>query len=143
MSRSDANPTTLLESAAWGLVPVCTPQCGYEDEPGFVNVPLDDVDGAVRILEELQQAPEERLLALRAANDHRLATHYTWERLTRQVADAIESGASPALAPAPVGRRLGLKLVALRSHYSPLRWRNLKMMRRRRRAARKAAAARS
>lgn len=143
VGRSDANPTTLLEAASWGLVPVCTPQSGYEDEPGFVNVPLDDVEAAARVLRELQACPPERLEALRAENDARLAAHFTWDRFTRQIVEAIESEARPALGHAAATRRLKLRLIALTSPRSPLRWRNIKDARRRRRAWRKRRAAAS
>jgi glycosyltransferase involved in cell wall biosynthesis len=137
---SVANPTTILESAAWGLIPVCTPQSGYEGEPGMVNVPLGDVNAAARIVRELQECPDARLEALRAANDRRLAEHYSWDRFCRQVVEAVESEASSPLAPAPRGRRLALAWTALTGELSPLKrrhWRGvLKASRKRRKVAR-------
>jgi glycosyltransferase involved in cell wall biosynthesis len=137
---SDANPTTLLESASWGLIPVCTPQSGYDAEPGFVNVPLGDVERAARVVEELQRCPPERLEALRAENERRLATRYTWERFCRQVVEAVESDVSPALDPEPRARRLRLWWSAMTGQQSPLRRRHrrnvLRANRKRRKASR-------
>lgn len=133
---SDANPTTLLETAAWGLVPVCTPQSGYEGEPGFVNVPLGDVEGAARVVEELQRCPDERLVALRAANDRRLDEHYNWERFCAQAVAAVESDASPALGPEPRAVRLRHRWLALTGELSPFKrrhWRGVMKANRRRR----------
>jgi glycosyltransferase involved in cell wall biosynthesis len=127
---SDANPTTLLEAASWGLIPVCTPQSGYDDEPGFVNVPLGDLEGAARVVASLQQWPPERLERLRAENERRLATHYTWERFCRQIAEAVESDASPPLDPAPRRRRLRLWWCAMSGELSPLRRINRRRVRR-------------
>ena len=143
---SDANPTTLLEAAAWGLVPVCTPQSGYDrSEPGFVNVPLNDVEGAARVVDELQRCPEERLLGLRDANDRRLDAHYTWDRFCLQVIEAIESEDSPALDPVPRSRRLRLYWAALTGVFSPLRRYNrrkiIRANRKRRETARSTAGA--
>jgi glycosyltransferase involved in cell wall biosynthesis len=121
VGRSDPNPTTILESMAWGLVPVCTRQSGYEGEPGIVNVPLDDVDGAVRVLRELQGAPAERLEALRAANDERLGTHYNWDRFAAQVVEAIESPVSHAGTPAPISDQARNWWAAATSHGSAWR----------------------
>ena len=115
VGSSDANPTTVLEAMAWGLIPVCTPQSGYEGEEGIVNVPLDDVDEAAAVLDGLQQAPEPYLLALRDANDMALDRRYTWDRFAGRVIDAIESSASPDLAAARPGARFELALQAFRS----------------------------
>ena len=43
----DDNPTTILESMAWGLIPAVTMQSGYENRAGIVNVPLNDALAAV------------------------------------------------------------------------------------------------
>jgi glycosyltransferase involved in cell wall biosynthesis len=141
---SDPNPTTLLEGAAWGLVPVCTPQSGYDDsEPGFVKLPLNDVDGAAKVIRELQEAPEERLVALRDQNDRRLAAHYNWDRFCQQVIAAIESDSSPAIAAIPTSKRLHLAWAALTGTFSPLRRLNrrkiIRANRKRRQEARAAA----
>jgi glycosyltransferase involved in cell wall biosynthesis len=121
VGSADANPTTILEAMAWGLVPVCTPQSGYEDVAGIVNVPLGDVDGAVAVLRDLQRAPDEDLERLRTTNDVALEAHYTWDRFAAQVTDAIESRASPALGPVTRGRRARLFLAALTGPVSPAR----------------------
>src|SRR3990172_12895740 len=68
VGSSDSNPATILEAAAWGLVPVCTRESGYAGYDGIPNVPLDGMEGAVEILRELQQLSEERLEEMRAAN---------------------------------------------------------------------------
>lgn len=121
VGNSDANPTTILEAMAWGLVPVCTPQSGYEDVPGIVNVPLDDVAGAVEVLRGLQSAPAESLERLRAINDRELEHRYTWDRLAAQVEAAIESESTPPeLRMGPV-ERAGILLASLGYAHSPLR----------------------
>ncbi len=78
--RSDANPTTILEALAWGLVPVCTPQSGYQNEKWLVNIPLDDLPIASALLHELNHAPESELSAAISAGRAELSTHYTWDR---------------------------------------------------------------
>jgi glycosyltransferase involved in cell wall biosynthesis len=121
VGSSDANPTTILEAMAWGLIPVCTPQSGYDARAGIVNVPLGNADAAVSVLRRLQGAPEGELDALRAANDAELQKHFTWDRLTQQVVDAIESTASPPLGERVGTSRSGALLTALVSPISPLR----------------------
>ena len=126
VGSSDSNPTTILEAAAWGLVPVCTRESGYAGYRGIVNVPLDDPAGAVEVLRGLQQAPEDELEEMRAQNDRLLDEHFTWDRFATQVVEAIESDASPALGYEPLARRLKLRFAALRSPYSVLRRPNLR-----------------
>jgi glycosyltransferase involved in cell wall biosynthesis len=121
VGRVDANPATILEALAWGLVPVCTPQSGYEGEPWLVNVPLDDADRAAAILDDLQHAPVSRLAALRDAGDDALARRFTWDRVAEQLCAAIESSESPALGPEPLVAALALRVAAARAPHSVLR----------------------
>lgn len=119
----DANPATILEAMAWGLVPVCTPQSGYEtrDELGVINVPLNNVSAAVTVLKRLQFMPLSRLKALSIHNRFRLDSHYHWARVTAEVVKALEEKKRPAL---DTRGRLGLRLRALVSPFSFLhpRW---------------------
>ena len=126
VGSSDSNPTTILEAAAWGLVPVCTRESGYAGYGGIVNVPIGDAPGAVRVLRRLQQLPSGELARMRDENDRLLDTHFTWDRFSEQVVGAIESDASPSLLPEPSSRRLSLRLAAARSPYSSLRLPNLR-----------------
>ena len=118
VSRSDANPTTILESMAWGLIPVCTPQSGYSGYEGIPNVPLGDPAAAVGVLRRLQQVPAEELERLRRVNWKMLDAHFNWDRFASQVAGAIESTASPPCGHEPLGRKIRLRWAALQSPYS-------------------------
>ncbi len=73
---------------AWGLIPVCTPQSGYDDEAGVVNVPLDDLPGALAVLQRLQSSDDAGQRAMKVANNARLEAHFTWGRFAEQVAAA-------------------------------------------------------
>lgn len=88
--RSDANPTTLLEGASVGLVPLCTPQSGYDDSPWIINFPLDDIDGAAKILNELNNLEEKELAILQTKAQFALDQHYTWDRFAEQLINTIE-----------------------------------------------------
>lgn len=109
----DPNPTTILESMAWGLIPVCTPQSGYEDAPGIVNLPLDDVAGAQTVFDRLQKMDESSLLQIQAQGQAALTNHFNWDRFYAEVRDAIESDASPRLSPATLAQRLKFKFFDL------------------------------
>ena len=105
----DANPTTILEAMAWGLIPVCTRQSGYEDSAGIVNVPLNDVDGAQAVFARLQASSDEELHALQAQGQARIDEHYRWDRFYAQVRAAIDGTESPAIRPATWKERLQIK----------------------------------
>lgn len=139
VGTADANPTTILEAMAWGLLPVCTAQSGYVREPGVINVPLDDVAGVIATLERWQRAPGEALVAAQQSNLMRLEEHYNWERFCRQVEDAFTCELQPTL-PIGAGRRAALAAAALGSPYGPFRPPGLRAavgtLRRRLRAAR-------
>ena len=120
VGRADANPTTILEAMAWGVLPVCTPQSGYAGISSIINVPLDDPEGAAAVLTRLNTLPEQRLLAMQAENWRLLDQHYNWGRFADQVIEAIESRASPPLGPESLSRRLAFAFYGQLSPFGPL-----------------------
>jgi hypothetical protein len=121
VGSADANPATILEAMAWGLLPVCSPQSGYEGKPGIVNVPLDDVEGALKVLRGLQAAPDAVLRKRVAANDAALKAHYHWDRFAKDVEQALKRKSRRPLRPAGFRETLSL---AWHRHTGPNRpWR--------------------
>jgi glycosyltransferase involved in cell wall biosynthesis len=102
VGRADANPTTVLEAMAWGLVPVCTPESGYEGYPGVTNIPLGDAHAAVVVLDSLQAMSDTEVQTLRQANRRRVETEYTWDRFAEVVEDAILEPGTPIPLPRSV-----------------------------------------
>lgn len=121
LGRADANPATIVEAMAWGLIPVCTKESGYTGVPGIVNVPLDDLSGAVRLVRDLQAMPEARLFGMQRYNWERLDHHFNWDRFTAAVIHAIESCESPECSPRDPGVRWALRRAAALSPYAPWR----------------------
>ena len=91
VSRADANPTTILEAMAWGLIPVCTPQSGYIGYPGIINIPLDNLQAVTKRLCMLQEMSEATLLRIQQENWNLIEQYFTWDRFAQQVIDAIEA----------------------------------------------------
>jgi glycosyltransferase involved in cell wall biosynthesis len=128
VGRADANPTTILEVMAWGLIPVCTPQSGYEAIKGIVNIPLDAPDAACQILLSLQNIEDETLRSWQELNWQSLDSHYNWDRFAGQILTAIESEVSPQMAPR---KPLDAMLLSFYRLISPnSRWRLSKLKRR-------------
>ena len=120
VGTADANPTTILEAMAWGLLPVCTPQSGYAGIPSVTNLPLHDPEEAAAVLTRLNTMPGERLLAMQAENWRLLDHHYNWDRFADQVIAAIESSASPAIGPESRSRRIAFAFYGQLSPFGPL-----------------------
>jgi hypothetical protein len=95
--KSDANPTTILEAMAWGLIPICTPQSGYEETPGMINIPLGKSNIALDILNRVNQTETKRLKEMQAYNWQSLDTYFNWNRFSDVVLQAIESNESPRI----------------------------------------------
>ena len=108
VGSADANPTTILEAMAWGLIPVCSVQSGYEGFSGIRNIPIDNIDDAVKIINELQYVSEEQLNKWQQENLVELDSHFNWDRFCEQVLNEIESKDSPKLTETTLKHRLFL-----------------------------------
>ena len=58
VGSADANPTTILEAMAWGLIPVCSIQSGYKGFSSIPNISIDCIDDALLTIKHLQSIPE-------------------------------------------------------------------------------------
>ncbi len=97
---SDANPTVVLEAMAWGFPVACTPQSGYYNIPEVLPLSITDMTHNLAMLDLLQEADESELTARADAARALIATHYTWERFTTNLVEAlnqvmIEKGLEP------------------------------------------------
>jgi len=117
VGNADANPTTILEAMAWGLIPICTPTSGYEGIASIPNVPVDDAAAAAAIVRRLLSADESELTSMQSENWRLLDEHYTWDRFASQVVDAIESTKSPPLGRQSFKRRLEFAYYDITSPY--------------------------
>ncbi len=88
-SVADANPTTILESMAWGFPVVCTPQSGYYKTDYRFNIHPEDFNESVNTLNKLQLMPEDKLIAISKKARKVVETKYTWERFTSTVVDHL------------------------------------------------------
>jgi len=90
VSTSDANPTTLLESMAWGMITACTKESGYWKDPLFTEIHLNNLKSTMANLTSLLTAPEETLLKRAAAGRKAIETKYTWDRFCNIVWDELK-----------------------------------------------------
>lgn len=90
VSNSDANPTTLLEVMAWGIITACTKESGYWKDPLFTELYLDDLGATIKALRDLLETPG-HLLRQRAAKGRvAIETKYTWDRFCQTIWNELE-----------------------------------------------------
>ena len=115
VGSADANPTTILEAMAWGLIPVCSVQSGYEGFSSIRNISIDCIDDAVETIKHLQLVPEEQLKKWQQENLNVLDKHFNWERFCAQVLNEIENEDNLHLVETDFKYRLFLLLAEYRS----------------------------
>ena len=84
-AKADPNPTTILESMAWGFPVVCTPQSGYYGTDYRKNIYLDDIAKSVNVLNELQYADERKLMLMSDKARETVVSDYNWDKFTSTV----------------------------------------------------------
>jgi glycosyltransferase involved in cell wall biosynthesis len=89
-SRVDPNPTTILESMAWGFPVICTPQSGYYETSYRSNIFIDNYDRSVAVLQRLQYANGAELLRMASEARAVVETQYSWDRFTSSIVSRLE-----------------------------------------------------
>lgn len=84
-SLADPNPTTILESMAWGFPVVCTPQSGYYETEYIRNIYRNDFNKSVEIIKSLQVLNEAELFKWSKLARQVVENDYNWGRFTRKI----------------------------------------------------------
>ena len=90
LARGDANPTTLLETASWGLIPLCNKESGYWGGEPFVELRKDDMLFNLTQLDVLQAMPEYKLNELSTCIRRQVAANHTWQQFNETVWSEVE-----------------------------------------------------
>jgi glycosyltransferase involved in cell wall biosynthesis len=94
-SAADPNPTTILESMAWGFPVVCTPQSGYYETSYRKNIDRTDMDRSVDVLRQLQYAEEGELLRMADEARQVVEQDYTWDLFVDRICTKLGLGDLP------------------------------------------------
>ena len=100
-------------------IPVCSVQSGYEGFSGIRNIPIDNIDDAVKTINELQSVSEEQLKMWQQDNQDSLDNHFNWERFCSQVLNEIENKDNPDLTETNFKHRMFLLFAEF---FSPYFW---------------------
>lgn len=90
-SLVDPNPTTILESMAWGLPVLCTPQSGYYETEFRLNIYSDDLARSEAALRRLQHESETNLLHMSKTARRVVEENYSWADFTGRVVREMEA----------------------------------------------------
>jgi len=91
MSNRDANPTTILESSAMGLIALCPRGSGYEEDGGVFNISGLNIHEAIDYINYLNDAESTLLEQKRKDMTNLLDQYYCWPRFVDQVIREVES----------------------------------------------------
>ena len=80
MGNADANPTTILEAAAMGLISVAPVGSGYYESDGVLNISGENMDEAIQKIQYLMTVDSAFLENKRAQMDVLLRDRYSWHR---------------------------------------------------------------
>lgn len=90
LARGDANPTTLLETSCWGLLPLCNQESGYWPNAPFMELRKDDALFNLEQIDWLQSAPEYELRCQAERIRQRVLDNHGWDRFCNTVWGELE-----------------------------------------------------
>lgn len=90
LARSDANPTTLLETACWGMLGLCNEKSGYYANQPFVELRDDDLIWNLEQLDRLQSMSEYHLHERAQWVQRWVVEQHTWARFCATVWAEVE-----------------------------------------------------
>jgi hypothetical protein len=89
MGRFDANPTTLNETASWGIIGACTTGSGYWPNAPYLEL-RDDLQWNLELIDRLQNMDETDLNAHAAKLREIQEQDYTWDKLVNTVWNKVQ-----------------------------------------------------
>lgn len=90
LATMDANPTTLLETACWGLLPFCNAESGYLPDAPFAALCSDDPLFNLEQMDWFQQAPDYALRQRAERIRREVVERHTWARFCETVWAEVE-----------------------------------------------------
>lgn len=89
MSVFDAQATTILENVAHGLVPVCTPESGFNYAIDLH--PTNEIEANRKLLDEIQNYSNEKLVQKSQKCLNIVKTQHSWDKIVDRILDVIST----------------------------------------------------
>lgn len=90
IANADANPTTLLETSAWGLVAACNVESGYLPDRPFIELRKGDLSYNLEVIDMLQRTSEYNLRKRSRIVREVIEKEYNWQRFCNTVWQSVE-----------------------------------------------------
>ena len=85
VSRHDANPSVVLESMSWGLIPIVTKGCGYNELNKKLFISQNNLNIACKKLNELQNIRYSDLKKIQKYNINLLKSKFNWKKFQKKI----------------------------------------------------------
>jgi hypothetical protein len=89
VGHADANPTTVLESLAVGIIPLTTRGSGWGEHQGVVRIPSGDPHQAAMAIRRMVNLDGVELQTRMAANRELVEQQFSWSRFTDVVLNSV------------------------------------------------------
>lgn len=90
LAHADANPTTLLETACWGMLGMCNKESGYWPDDPFLELRKGDMLHNLAMIDYVQNAPEYVLRQRATAIRERVVCEHGWDKFCETVWSEVE-----------------------------------------------------
>lgn len=89
VSKNDANPSIILEAISWGLIPIITKGCGYDEFSKKLFIPNNQTLQAVKKIKKFQEISNKTLIEIQKENLNILKKKFNWKRFRNTIRQAI------------------------------------------------------
>lgn len=79
LGTHDANPTTVLEAIAWGIIPITSKTSGYTDDDGVIIIDITDINKATNQILNILNMGDYELLKKQHKNLKTIKSKFTWD----------------------------------------------------------------
>jgi len=88
-SLADPNPTTILESMAWGFPVLSTIESGYYESDVITNIFSNDLEKSKVVLEKYQYLDEDDLITISNNARNYVCLNHSWDKFTQTICSTI------------------------------------------------------
>ncbi len=89
VSENDANPSIILEAISWGLIPIITKGCGYNELSKKLYISNEELDKAVKKINKFQEINNKVLIKCQNDNLNILKKKFNWKRFRKKMRGII------------------------------------------------------